>query len=99
MPKNKDKVFAKLKELIALNSAYEVSQNEITENADLNVDLGFDDLDHVELAMGCEKAFGLEEGSITDDDWNELTVKSVGDVLRLVNAKIAQLPKAKAVTA
>lgn len=94
MAKTKDKVFDKIKELIALNSAYEVPESDITENADLNEDLGFDNLDHIELAMGCEKAFGLEEGSITDDDWNELTVKSVGDVLRLVKAKIAEQPKA-----
>lgn len=54
----------------------------IATTASLRDDLGVDSLDSIELAMACEDNFGI---TIPDDDVKKL--KTVGDVVRLIEAR------------
>ncbi|MCP5160117.1 MAG: acyl carrier protein [Hahellaceae bacterium] len=61
-----------------------VDANEIKPQSRFIEDLGADSLDTVELVMAFEEEFGIEIG----DDLAE-QIKSVADVLRLVNERAA----------
>ena len=74
-----------LKPILALNSVTEVKEEDITESASLVEDLGFDALDHVELAMELEEKYGIE---ISDEDMDEEAVKTVADVLTMLERKL-----------
>ncbi len=55
----------------------------VTENAALIDDLGADSLDTIELVMALEEEFGID---ITDDDAS--AIQTVGDVVRVIDARI-----------
>lgn len=57
---------------------------EAEDSANVQSDLGADSLDVVELAMGVEDEFNI---TIPDDDINKL--KTVGDIVNYVEAKLA----------
>lgn len=76
-----------LKPILALNSVLEVKEEDITESASLVEDIGFDALDHVELAMELEEKYGIE---ILDEDMDEDAVKSVADVLTMLERKLCK---------
>lgn len=66
---------------------YGVDEKEVVPSAKLREDLGADSLDLVELVMACEEAFDIEipDKEICDHKWI-----TVADVVRTVEAKIAQ---------
>jgi acyl carrier protein len=70
----------KIKELIAkqLNKPVE----EITEEKEVVKDLGADSLDVVEMLMGFE-----EEFNITVPEEDAVNIKTVGDIVKLIEAK------------
>lgn len=70
----------KIKELIAkqLNKPVE----EITEEKEVVKDLGADSLDVVEMLMGFE-----EEFNITVPEEDAVNIKTVGDIIKLIEAK------------
>lgn len=74
-----------IKSILALNSVTEVKEEDITESANLVEDIGFDVLDHMELAMELEEKYGIE---ISDEDMDEDAVKSVADVLTMLERKL-----------
>ena len=58
---------------------------EITDEKDLQTDIGLDTLDRVELVMNIEEFFGI---SISEDESNG--VRTVGDMVRTVESKLAE---------
>jgi acyl carrier protein len=60
------------------------SEEEITENANIQDDLGADSLDIVELVMGLEDEFQVE---IPDEDVER--IKTVGEVVAYIDEKVA----------
>lgn len=70
----------KIKELIAnqLNKPID----EITDEKDVKVDLGADSLDIVEMIMAFEDEFGI---SVQDEEG--AGVKTVGDIIKLIESK------------
>jgi acyl carrier protein len=70
----------KVKSLIA--NQLNKSVDEITEDKDVKVDLGADSLDIVEMIMAFEDEFGI---SVQDDEG--AGIKTVGDVIKLVEEK------------
>ena len=52
-----------------------VERSEVTPNASLEFDLGFDSLDCIELVMEIEERFGVQIDEETAETW-----KTVGDV-------------------
>ena len=72
--------FDKVKELIAqqLNK----SPAEITEDKEIVKDLGADSLDVVEMLMSLE-----EEFSITVPEEDAVNIKTVGDIVKLIEEK------------
>jgi acyl carrier protein len=67
-------------------------QRDLTPTADLEIDLGMESLDRIELVMELEIEFGLE---ITDEQGDRL--KTWGDVRKLVDKLVGA--KAKAIAA
>ncbi len=67
----------------------------VTASADLVEDLKFDSLDFCELAMALEEEFQIEE--ITADEMEH--VKTVGDVVALVEKKQQEAPRVMAAQA
>lgn len=65
--------------------ADEIGKNveEITEEKDLVKDLGVDSLDAVEFIMAMEEEFGV---TITDEEGS--AIKTVADVIKLVEGKL-----------
>lgn len=70
--------FEQLKELICEN--FGVSEDKVTETADLQEDLKLDSLDAVELSMMMEEAHGV---SIPEEKFQEC--KTIADVLKFAN--------------
>lgn len=62
-----------------IESELGIDPAEITPNADLEVDLGADSLDVVELVMRCEEEFDIE---VSDEDADK--IKTVADAVKLV---------------
>jgi acyl carrier protein len=83
------KLLKELTPILALNSRV-AKEEDITESASLVDDLGFDALDHIELAMELEEEFKLGDGAITDEDMDEEAVKTVADVLAMLERKLAK---------
>ena len=71
----------KVKSLIA--NQLNKSVDEIAEDKDIKVDLGADSLDIVEMLMVLEDEFG-----VTVPDEEAVNIKTVGDVIKLIDAKI-----------
>lgn len=72
--------FEELKNLICENFGIEMDQ--ITEEANLQDDLGLDSLDAVELSMAIEENYNVE---IPDEDFTNFI--TVGDVFTYINSK------------
>lgn len=73
--------FARLKAAIIDYFAYgDDDAAKVTRTARIDVELGLDDLDRVELVMLCEEEFELEIG---DADYED--AKTVGDLAELVD--------------
>ena len=70
--------FEQLKELICEN--FGVSEDKVTETADLQEELKLDSLDAVELSMMMEEAHGV---SIPEEKFPEC--KTIADVLKFAN--------------
>ena len=70
----------KIRELIAkqLNKAVE----EVTEEKEIVKDLGADSLDVVEMLMGLEEEYGI---TVSDED--AVNIKTVGDIIKLIDAE------------
>lgn len=70
----------KVRELIAkqLNK----SIDDVTEEKELVKDLGADSLDNVEMLMNLEEEFGI---TIPEED--TVAIKTVGDVIKLIESK------------
>lgn len=70
----------KIKELIAkqLNKPVE----EISEEKEIVKDLGADSLDIVEMLMGLEEEYGI---TVSDED--SVNIKTVGDIVKLIDEK------------
>lgn len=69
----------KVKELIA--SQLNKSLDEITEEKEVVKDLGADSLDIVEMLMTLEEEYNI---TISDDD--AVNIKTVGDIVNLIDA-------------
>ena len=82
MAKQARSTFERVKAIIG-GGIFLVSPEDITPNADLVEDLGFDSLDFVELAMALEEEFQIME--ITDEEMEP--VKTVADVVELMERK------------
>lgn len=74
-------VLNKLKEIIA--NQFGIDTDEISEDTDIVADLGADSLDVVEMMMALEEEYGI---TIEDEKIAEL--KTVGDVVDLVESQI-----------
>lgn len=78
---NKEEIKSKIKEIIVDKNG--VSDEQVTDNANFETDLGMDSLDRVELMMEVEKEFGIsiplyEEGKVSClNDCVELVEKYV----------------------
>lgn len=70
----------KVKELIAsqLNKKLE----EVTEDKEIVKDLGADSLDVVEMLMGLEEEYGI---TVPEED--AINIKTVGDIINLIESK------------
>ena len=75
-----DMVIEKVKEIIA--SQLNISAEKITEESKLVEDLGADSLDMVELLMAFEDEF-----STTISDEIAVTIKTVSDIVKMIEAK------------
>ncbi len=71
--------FEKVASLIANQLGIEESR--VTENSEIIKDLGADSLDVVEMLMGLEEEYGI---TISEDDAANL--KTVGDIVKLIDA-------------
>lgn len=83
-------IFDKLKKLIA--EQFGVDEKEITLETSLEDDLGADSVDLVELCMGLEEVFGIEELNVeelSEDSATEL--RTVGDVVKLLQERLGDL--------
>ena len=67
-------MFEKIRQIIC--EEFEIEENDITLDAYLNADLGFDELDIADLCMSLEDAF---EKEISDEDLER--IKTVGDLV------------------
>ncbi len=65
---------------------FELEPEEITEDASLGEDLGFDSLDGVDMVVALEKEFGVKMGG--NEDLRE--VRTCGDLFRLVAERLRQ---------
>jgi len=74
-------VFEKIKKLI-LNEI-KIDEAKITMDAKFDEDLGADSLDAVEMVMGVEDEFDIK---LSDEEMQSL--KTVGDLVRIVETKI-----------
>lgn len=67
-------LFEKIKQMIC--EEFEIDENDVTLDAQLDLDLGFDELDLADLCMSLEDAF---EKEISDEDLEK--IKTVGDLV------------------
>ncbi|HCH74112.1 MAG TPA: acyl carrier protein [Clostridiales bacterium] len=73
----------KVKELIAKQLNKPVA--DITEEKDVKVDLGADSLDVVDMIMSFEDEFGI---SVPDEE--AVNIKTVGDIIKLIDEKASK---------
>ncbi len=74
-------VFEKLQQLLA--EEFSIEPEEITMETNFMDDLDADSLDLVEMMMALEDEFGIDP--ITEEE--AATLKTVGDVVELINSK------------
>ena len=74
-------VFEKLQQLLA--AEFSIEPEEITMETSFMEDLEADSLDLVEMMMALEDEFGIDP--ITEEE--AATIKTVGDVVALINSK------------
>ena len=77
-------IFNKLTELLA--EQFSVEPESITMETSCEDDLGADSVDIVELSMGLEEEFGIEE--MSEDD--VATIKTVGDLVHYLQGKVEE---------
>ena len=77
-------IFEKLTELLA--EQFSVEPESITMDTSFEDDLGADSVDIVELSMGLEEEFGIEERS--EDD--VAAIKTVGDLVHYLQGKVEE---------
>ena len=77
-------IFNKLTELLA--EQFSVEPESITMDTSFEDDLGADSVDIVELSMGLEAEFGIEE--MSEDD--VATIKTVGDLVHYLQGKVEE---------
>ena len=75
--------FEKVKDLVVQHLG--VEPGEVTEEKSFTDDLGADSLDIVELVMALEEEFGA---AVPDDEAEK--IKTVGDAVRFIEAKLAE---------
>ena len=75
--------FEKVKDIIVKQLG--VKPEEVTEDANFTDDLGADSLDLVEVVMALEEEF---EAPVPDEDAEK--IKTVGDAVRFIDAKLAE---------
>lgn len=75
--------FDKVKKLLA--EQLNISADKITENSKVIDDLGADSLDVVEMLMTLEDEFNV---TVTDEE--SVTLKTVGDIVKLIDKKTKQ---------
>ncbi|MBO7435787.1 acyl carrier protein [bacterium] len=75
--------FEKVKEIVVKNLG--VKPEEVTEDASFVDDLGADSLDLVEVVMALEEEF---EAPVPDEEAEK--IKTVGDAVRFIDAKLAE---------
>jgi acyl carrier protein len=78
-----DELAARVRRVIARH--LHVEETDAVDDANMRNDLGADSLDDVEIAMALEEEFGLAE--LPDNDIE--AARTVGDMIRLVRAKVA----------
>lgn len=76
---------AKIKGLIADEMGYD--EAEVTDNADLSIDLGADSLDVVEIVMRLEEEFEIE---IPDTDADKFDGARVGFIVEYMEKRLRQ---------
>lgn len=77
-------IFEKLTELLA--EQFSVEPESITMDTSFEDDLGADSVDIVELSMGLEEEFGIEE--MSEDDVS--AIKTVGDLVHYLQGKVEE---------
>ncbi|HJG87542.1 acyl carrier protein [Pseudoflavonifractor capillosus] len=77
-------IFEKLTELLA--EQFSVEPESITMDTSFEDDLGADSVDIVELSMGLEEEFGIEE--MSEDD--VAAIKTVGDLVHYLQGKVEE---------
>ena len=77
-------IYNKLTELLA--EQFSVEPESITMDTSFEDDLGADSVDIVELSMGLEEEFGIEE--MSEDD--VATIKTVGDLVHYLQGKVEE---------
>ncbi|WP_294552536.1 acyl carrier protein [uncultured Pseudoflavonifractor sp.] len=77
-------IFDKLTELLA--EQFSVEPESITMDTSFEDDLGADSVDIVELSMGLEEEFGIEEMSEED----VAAIKTVGDLVHYLQGKVEE---------
>ena len=75
--------FEKVKDIIVKQLG--VKPEEVTEDANFTDDLGADSLDLVEVVMALEEEF---EAPVPDEEAEK--IKTVGDAVRVIDAKLAE---------
>ena len=75
--------FEKVKDIIV--KQFGVKPEEVTEDANFTDDLGADSLDLVEVVMALEEEF---EAPVPDEEAEK--IKTVGDAVRFIDAKLAE---------
>ncbi len=78
----------KIKEIVIdeLVNASGMDGGSMTEDTQLENDLGLDSIDGVELAVNLEKVFGI---TIFDDDLSDIKEKTVRDLVEFIETKIS----------
>ena len=77
-----EEIFKTMQDLIA--EQFAVNSDDVTMNSSFEDDLSADSVDLVELVMAMEEEFEIDE--IPDEDL--LTLKTVGDCVRYLTAKL-----------
>ena len=78
---NRDEIFEAIKEHLVGRG---IEASKVSENADLQGDLGLDSLDTVEMTVGLEERFDIE---IPDSELEG--VQTVSDAVELIEKKVA----------
>ena len=73
-------ILEKLKAIV--KAQLDIDVDNVTENSDIKNDLGLDSLDIVEILMSVEEEWGI----VFDDD-ETTSLKTVGDVIALIEKK------------